>query len=420
MKLDPRQNILAAMTLVAICLVGMALYAAGSTRARYPAGGQAPTAAGAPASGSSAQNATAPKPPEVKTMMADDAFKNIQVLKGYSVSQFMQAMGFFCASLGQSCEYCHDLAHGTWDDYAADNDRKNMARKMVLMMNAINKANFNGRREVTCYSCHNGGSRPKITPTIAGVYATPLPEDPNDVALGQAPQGVTPDQILDKYIQALGGAQRLGALTSYAAKGISVGYGDEAYDRAADIFAKAPAERTTIIHTLSGDNTTAYDGSVGWAAAPTTAVPVTVLALAGSDLDGAKVDAALSFPARLKGALTGWRAGAPATIDDKEMQVLQAISPGGHAIRFFFDKDSGLLVRQLRFTDSPVGLNPLQIDYADYRDVAGVKMPFHWMVMWLDGTSTFTLSDVQPNVPIDPAKFAKPPVPVAPPKPPAQ
>jgi photosynthetic reaction center cytochrome c subunit len=416
MKVDSRRSILGAMALVAVCLVGVALYAAGSTRARYPAGGQTPSPAQGPtpaaAQNSPAANTTGPKP-----MMAEEAFKNVQVLKGYSVSQFMQAMGFFCASLGQSCEYCHDLVHGSWDDYATDNEHKNMARKMVLMMTAINKANFNGRRVVTCYSCHNGGTRPKITPTLAGVYSSPAPEDPDDAALGQAPRGVTADQILDKYIQALGGAQRLGALTSYAAKGISVGYGDEAYDRPAEIFAKAPAERTTIIHTLSGDNTTAYDGLAGWAAAPATSVPVTVLALAGTDLDGAKVDAALSFPVRLKGALTGWRAGEPATIDDKEMQVLQAMSPSSHPIRFFFDKDSGLLVRQLRYTESPVGLNPLQVDYSDYRDVSGVKMPFHWMVTWLDGTSTFTLSDVQANVPIDAAKFAKPPAPTAPPKP---
>src|ERR1700674_2456433 len=178
MKLDSRRTILGAMALAAVCLVGVAL-------ADGRSGGQAPAAA------PSAQNPPESKPPEPKPMMAEEAFKNVQVLKGYSVSQFMQAMGFFCASLGQSCEYCHDLAHGTWDDYITDNEHKNMARKMVLMMNAINKANFNGRRVVTCYSCHNGGSRPRVTPTLAGVYATPPAEDPNDVALGQAPRGVT-------------------------------------------------------------------------------------------------------------------------------------------------------------------------------------------------------------------------------------
>src|SRR5579862_7169160 len=109
--------------------------------------------------------------PAEKPLLSDEAFKNIQVLKGIPVSQFMESMGFFCASLGQSCEYCHSSDKGTWDDYAADNEHKQTARKMLLMMDAINKTNFNGRRVVTCYSCHNGGDRPKITPTLAGVYS---------------------------------------------------------------------------------------------------------------------------------------------------------------------------------------------------------------------------------------------------------
>jgi len=394
MKFHSTPTILGAMAATALCLAGVAL-----------AGGQAP-----------ATPAPVPAPTQV---MAEDAFKNVQVLKGYSVPQFMEAMGFFCASLGQSCEYCHDLVHGTWDDYATDNAHKNMARKMVLMMTAINKANFGGRRAVTCYSCHGGSTSPKITPSLALVYGTPSPEDPNDVPLGDAPKGVTADQILDKYLQAIGGAQRLAALTSFTAKGISVGYGDEAYDRPVEIFAKAPAQRSTVIHTLSGDNTTTFDGRAAWVAAPATAAPVPVLALAGTDLDGARIDAALSFPAQLKTTLTGWRVGEPTTIDDKEVQIVQGMAAPGRPVRLFFDKTSGLLVRQLRFTDSPIGLNPLQIDYSDYRAVAGVKMPYRWVVTWLDGMATFTMSDVQANAAVDAAKFNKPAPPAPPPPKPA-
>ena len=80
-------------------------------------------------------------------------------------------------------------------------------------------------------------------------------------------------------------------------------------------------------------------------------------------------------------------------------------------VRLFFDKESGLLVRLVRYTDSPVGLSPTQIDYADYRDVAGVKIPFRWTVTWLDGRATVELTDVQPNAAIDAAKFARPAVP---------
>ena len=83
-------------------------------------------------------------------------------------------------------------------------------------------------------------------------------------------------------------------------------------------------------------------------------------------------------------------------------------------MNLYFDTQSGLLVRQVRYADSPVGLSPTQVDYADYREVAGVKMPFKWTVSWLDGRSNTELSEVQPNVAIDAAKFARPATPARP------
>lgn len=353
-----------------------------------------------------------------KPPMAEEVFKNVTVLKGIPVAQFMESMGFFCASLGESCEHCHTLGHGTWDDYAADTPAKQMARGMVVMMNNINKSYFGGRRVVTCYSCHNGGDRPKVTPSLAAVYSAPPPEDPDDIPLGAAPKNSSVDQILGNYIQALGGADRLAKVTSFVAKGTSQGYGDEAYERPIDIFAKSPAQRTTIIHTLTGDNTATFDGRIGWTAAPATAVPVPVLPLSGSDLDGAKVDADLSFPAAIKEMLTNWRVGSPMIIDDKPVQVVEGSSPKGYPVRFYFDAKSGLLVRQVRYTDSAVGLNSTRIDYGDYRDVSGVKFAFHWRVTWFDGQTSFDLKQVQVNAPVDAAKFARPSPPVAPaPKP---
>ena len=70
--------------------------------------------------------------------------------------------------------------------------------------------------------------------------------------------------------------------------------------------------------------------------------------------------------------------------------------------------ESGLLVRVVRWNKTPVGIVPTQIDYTDYRDVAGVKMPFKIVVTWTNGQNTIVLSDVQPNIAIDAAKFAKP------------
>jgi photosynthetic reaction center cytochrome c subunit len=343
--------------------------------------------------------------PAQKPLMAEDVFKNVQVLKGIPADEFMGTMSVFSAALGESCETCHDGKDG-WASYALDTiPKKRTARRMVTMMAAINQANFGGRQAVTCFTCHRGADRPRITPSLTEVYGEAPPEGP-DEGVRPAPGAPSADQVLDKYLQAIGGASRLASLTSFAATGNSGGYGPEGDKRPVEIFAKAPSQRTTIIHTLDGDSTATFDGRAGWFAAPHRPVPV--LTLTGGELDGARLDAMLSFPAQIKQAFGGWRAGALTTINDRPAQVLQATSPGGTLATLFFDRESGLLVRLVRFAPSKVGRLPTQIDYADYRDVAGVKLPFRWTVTWLSGVDTFELTEVRPNVAIDAAKFAKP------------
>jgi len=348
------------------------------------------------------QTGPAQKPP-----MAGETFKNVQVLKGISVNEFMTAMGFFSASLGADCTFCHVAeSGGNWKKYADDIPQKRTARRMVTMVAAINRDNFGGRPVVTCYTCHRGGNPPRATPSLAALYSAPPPEEPNDV-IAAAPGASPAGDVLDKYIQALGGAERLAAVTSFVAKGTYQGY-DDTEKHPFEVFAKAPGQRTTIVRRSEGDSITTFDGRSGWIAGPSTARPVPVLALDGGDLEGAKLDAELSFPAQIKQALSKWRAGLSTTIDDREVQVVQGTSAQGALATFFFDRQSGLLVRMVRYTDSRVGRIPTQIDYGDYREVSGVKMPFHWTVTWLDGRSIIELSDVQPNAPIDAAKFARP------------
>jgi hypothetical protein len=214
------------------------------------------------------------------------------------------------------------------------------------------------------------------------------------------------DQVFDKYLQALGGPQKLAGLTSFTAKGTSVGYGPEGTNRPVEIYAKGPDQRTTTIHTLDGDNTTTYDGRSAWVAAPHR--PVAVLPLTGGDLGGIKLDAELSFPGRIKQTLSTWRVGSPTTIDDRDVQVVQGTNGAGTLATFYFDSTTGLLLRLVRYAESRVGRLPTQFDFADYRDVAGVKMPFKWKMTWLDGFEDLTLTEIQPNVAIDSGKFAKP------------
>jgi photosynthetic reaction center cytochrome c subunit len=345
--------------------------------------------------------------PGPRPQMAEEVFKNVQVLKGIPVDEFMGTMGVFSAALGLSCEDCHEANDSNWANYALDTGvKKRTARRMVLMMAAINRDSFGGRQVVTCYTCHRGSTSPRVTPSLAALYGAAPADEVGDDIVAQAAGAPPADQVLDKYIQALGGTARLASLTSLVGKGTSVGYGPEGQKRPVDVFAKAPDLRTTIIHTLDGDSTTAYDGRAGWIAAPHRPVPV--LALSGDDLAGVKLEAEVFFPARIKQDLGKWRVGFPAEIDDRPVQVLQGTSAGGTLATLYFDSESGLLVRLVHYAQSPVGRMPTQIDYADYRDVSGVKIPFRWKVTWLDGVESVVLSDVQPNVPIDGAKFAKP------------
>jgi hypothetical protein len=349
-----------------------------------------------------AQSAPAQRPPT-----SEEVFKNVQVLKGIPVNQFMETMGFFSASLGADCTFCHVAeSGGSWDKYADDNAHKQTARRMARMVADINRTLFGGRMVVTCYTCHRGGNRPTVTASLAALYGATPPEEQDDVIVA-APGAPSADSILDKYIRALGGVERLAGVTSFAAKGTYEAYTDRV-KHAVDVFAKAPGQRVTIVHASDGTITTSCDGTNAWIAAPLTERPLPVITLAGSDLDAARLEAALSFPQRIKQMFSQWRVGVPATIDDRDVQVVQGIAPGRAPATFFFDMDTGVLVRLLRYADSAVGRIPMQTDYADYRDVSGVKMPFRWTATWLDGRSTIALTEVQLNATIDAARFGKP------------
>ena len=351
---------------------------------------------------------------EEKPLMAEDVFKNIQVLKGIPVKEFMNTMGFFSAATNLNCIDCHSPQSESLDGYAIDTPRKQTARRMVLMVNQINQSNFGGRRLVTCYTCHRATDRPEAIPSLLDQYSIPE-DDPNRVEVipagpVQSVKKISADQILDKYIQATGGAPQLVKLTSFVAKGTYEGYDTLSVKVPVDISASAPNQLTTVVHTQNGDSVTTYDGNNGWSAAADKLMRV--LPLTGGDLEGAKMDASLSFPARIKQEFQ-WRTGFPSvSIDDRPVEVIQNAARGNTGAKLYFDSESGLLVRQVHFVDTAVGVIPAQVDYSDYRTVAGVKVPYRRVVTWTDGRSTIELSQVQPNARIDAAQFAKP----APPK----
>ena len=338
--------------------------------------------------------------------MSEVAFKNIAVLKGIPVDEFMGTMGLFSAALSFCCKDCHEGAGTSNPHWEADPPRKVVARRMVQMVAKINQDSFNGRQVVTCWTCHRGAQSPANTPPIDTIYGTPTFTPTDVLPVAPASAGTPPaNEILDKYITALGGADNLAKLTSFTAKGTSHLFGEVNADPT-EIAAKAPNLLATLVHQREGDMARTYDGRAAWVMLPLTVVGE--YTLNASMLDGAKLDAQLSFPGGLKQFFTNWRVSYPTSLDGRQVYVVQGSNPSGLVATFYFDKQTGLLNRMVRYATSAVGRVPTQIDLSDYRTVAGVKMPYKWTYGWVSGQEEYTLTELTPNVAVDNAKFNKP------------
>lgn len=338
-------------------------------------------------------------------------FKNVttSTLKELTPSDFLGAMGVMTAALGYDCSDCHPGAGTDQMNWMTNsNPRKRTARRMVEMVAAINRQHFGGAQEVTCWTCHHGQDAPATSIALDKLYGAPNDEKGDIV---EAAEGVPPaSQILDQYIQALGGAEKLASLKSYIVTGHSEGYGDLGGNAAFQIFAQAPDRRGMWInfpeHPDRGISAWTYDGKTGWISTPRGFLRE--YPLNGNDLNGVRLDSLLAFPGGIKTALSNWRVGLEDSLQDKPVYIVQGNGPGGLLGTFYFDKQTHLLMRYVRQTPSPVGRVSIQQDYEDYRAVGGIKIPFKYSYLWLDGRFTAIISDVKVNVPVDEAKFGKP------------
>src|SRR5437868_2684461 len=289
--------------------------------------------------------------PGTRVPMAEEVFKNIQVLKGIPEDEFMGTMGIFASSLGKNCSECHgEESGGNWALYAKDTPLKLTARRMVLMTKQINDTSFGGRQVVTCYSCHRGLARPKVTPSLVALYGVP-PDEPDDVVVA-SPNAPKADEIFDKYLAAIGGAARVAALTSYSAKGTYMAF-DDAEAHPLEVSVKAPNQRSWLWHTGFGDHSMVFNGRDGWVTATQAERPFPVELMSGQELDGTRLEAELAFPTRIKQALTGMRVGLPVSIGDRDANVIQGRTAAGTLVSLYFDMQTGLLTRLMRYSDSP-------------------------------------------------------------------
>ena len=325
---------------------------------------------------------------------AEQVYQNITQLKGTPADQLLPAMQFIASSLGVPCTFCH--VQGRME--ADDKSPKKTARSMMAMTAAINKDAFAGRLQVTCYSCHRGSAHPVAIPPVLESDAAPTPASPAPSASGAA---ATAEQIVAQYVAAVGGADAIRRVTSRVMKG-SIEVGGDAMP--IEVVTKAPARRISITRMGASDSVTAFDGTAGWLGS--TGRPARDMS--ASESEAAGLDAEFYLPLRLGELYPQLRRGHPEEIAGVECDVLNGAGPGHPPVRLYFDRKTGLLVRMVRYAETPMGRIPTQIDYADYRETDGVKTPFRWTLSRPNGRFTIQIAELKNNVPVEDARFAKP------------
>jgi photosynthetic reaction center cytochrome c subunit len=331
------------------------------------------------------------------TKTAGKAFKNIRVLKNIPANQLFPTMQFISASLGVRCGFCH-----VQGDFSKDTKRpKLMARKMIAMEFAINNANFGGRTEVTCNTCHRGSPHPESIPAVneAAMNASPPGGTAREM---NSPSAPAPDAIVSKYIQAVGGADALRKISSRVERGTLTGFGGRHFP--VTVYAQAPDVHVTIMDTPRGESVTAYNGRVGWmsgGAGPPRAIT-------GDELAAERLHAQFDLALGLKKLYPRLRVVRPEKVGGMEAEVLLGFATGQPPVKLDFDPQSGLLVRVETLAETPLGPNPTAVDYADYRQVNGIKVPFKWTIARPGMQFTIQVASVRQNVPIDNSKFAAP------------
>jgi hypothetical protein len=330
-----------------------------------------------------------------QSQTAEQHFKNIQVLKNIPAEQLIPSMQFIAASLGVECEFCH-VEHANEKD---DKKAKLTARKMITMMMSINQANFNGDVEITCYTCHRGVAHPVSTP-ILSADATRPPAHVHDEAGEAQPALPSADQILDKYLAAVGGADALNNINTRVQKGSIDAFG-KTYP--IEIYSEAPEKRISLTHPPTGTSVTAFNGEVGWLS-----MPGGFHAMTAAEGEAARIDAELRFAARVRELYKDFKVLPGEPVGGRATYLVVAKAPGKPTLNLYFDQEGGLLLRLIRFAETPLGRNPTQVDYSDYRQTDGVKLPYRWTLARPNGAFTIQVESVQQNVPVDEKLFVMP------------
>jgi len=335
---------------------------------------------------------------------AEQVFKNIQSFKGQRADMLNPTMVLFEAALGVGCPYCHDA-----DANKRELDvkpQKAIARQMIAMVDNINKTTFRGQARVSCFTCHQGRPLPIGVPNPTNhPYPTPLGDDytASLPAPAPVPAGITAAQLIDKYIASLGAVQQVASLDAMGTV-TQRRPGRDFPAQQIEFLSKSPGMGLTITKAGQNDNLLAYGTTGGWARAGNGAPRD----LRKAEAEGAMLEDPFNLPAHLKQMLLEPKVSRSELVEGHEDYVVTAKTQNLPKVEAFFEKNTGMLERLVYYNDSYFGLYPTEIDYRDFRDVNGRKVPYSWVISQTRNREfTYAMQTVKAG-PVEDARFVKP------------
>ena len=344
--------------------------------------------------GARPQSSSAPPPPSDRPV--EQVRKNIKALQGMPDFQLIPAMQFIDAALGVNCAYCHVREGSEWAFEKDDKKEKQVAREMISMTREINRGSFKGMMEVSCFTCHRGSAHP--------LSAVPLPVTPAGPppprAAGAVPSAA---DVLKKFEEALGGKAALQKAVSRTARGTVIdGQGNKF---PVEVNQKAPDKLVVIVTTPQGTMSRGLEGSRGW-------VKTAQGVRDPSPGETAHLQRLGDFywAVKLLERNVNQSIVRKDKVGGRDAYLLRLPLQAGAVELLYFDAETGLLLRRMERTDTLVGPLAEQLDFGDYREVNGIKLPFEIRVNGVDPRGDFTLkySEVTPDVPLDDSLFRRP------------
>jgi len=333
---------------------------------------------------------------------AQAGYKNVQILKDVPQDLMQPTMQFMEISLGVHCVYCHD-ADGTKRELDTK-PQKAVARRMLQMVADINRTQFNGQQIVTCYTCHQGHTKPTTVLPYNG-------EDDNLVTtVGPMP---TVDQLLDRYTTALGGAEALTKAQGRTLRGTVTNYAhlDEVHPERApttvtplEILAKGPDKRMVVQHNINADAVNTYNGAASWARAGMGAPGN----LRADLVEVARLENAVMMPGTIKQLLTDLKVEGQDKVGERTAWVVSGKSTWLPGVKLYFDRDTAYLLRASYQQKSGYCCHVFSIDYDDFLVKGGIRIPMTWTVNGPREAILVYKFDSAEVGPIEDARFARP------------